>query len=123
MSITVSHCTVDDLMSISGKDAQPVIDAINEYLQAFAKPIRCEGDGLIMGRFSCLKCGKRLTGACGTFTWGLVHGEGHCSECGWPARAYHRPTDDEGEIFVGPLDFILQYHPDALQPRPQEERV
>ena len=43
------------------------------------------------------------------FRWGLANGEGYCSGCGYPARAYHRE--------VGPIRFfscILQYHPDEL---------
>lgn len=46
----------------------------------------------------------------GGFTWGLVHGEGRCGTCGYPARAVHYK--------VGPIErltVILQYHPDEVE--------
>lgn len=64
----------------------------------------------------CIKCGAQQGGNMldafigkAHFTWGLANGEGFCSNCKYPARAYHRK--------VGPIDFlnlILQYHPDEL---------
>ncbi len=44
------------------------------------------------------------------FRWGLAHGEGYCSGCGYPARAHH---------FVGDWftlrGLILQYHPSQIK--------
>lgn len=67
----------------------------------------------------CVCCGAKQVGGIvesllGTtkFTWGMVHGEGFCADCKYPARAYHRD--------VGPIKFlpmILQYHPDELTTR------
>jgi hypothetical protein len=45
-----------------------------------------------------------------TFTWGLAHGEGHCSSCGYPTRMYHRRVE-------GVSTFPLQYHPDEFARR------
>lgn len=37
----------------------------------------------------CPKCGSNLGGLFGTFEWGIVHGCGHCSECGTSFQLYH----------------------------------
>ncbi len=112
------HCTIEDLgMSITGSDAPPMVAALNEYFHAFAKPVRCPPSIIFPGRSPltlCIQCEKPLGGACGSFQWGLVHGEGQCS-CGWPGRAYHRPTDADGEIFDRAFEFILQYHPEFVK--------
>jgi hypothetical protein len=65
----------------------------------------------------CACCGGRLSGFLsglvgGSFTWGLANGEGYCSACGYPGRAYHR---NAGPVEF--LSFILQYHPDEISLR------
>lgn len=88
--------------------------AMDEYFSQFLAPGPCP------------KCGSQLTGdilkqfiGLATFTWGLAHGEGFCSKCKYPARAYHRN--------VGPIEFlnmVLPYHPDELeQPKPAAAAV
>lgn len=82
--------------------------AMEAYFRRFAKPL--EG-GL------CLSCGEKQGArdvmeaflGVAKFRWGLAHGEGYCSGCGYPARALHYE--------VGPinrLSLILQYHPDEF---------
>lgn len=112
----VEVCTMVDIgMEIKGKDAPPIIAAINRYLEAFAKPIRKEGGGFLVGGLECLSCGRALNGALGTFEWGIASGEGTCSNCNWPARAHHRPKDEDGDmIFDRALEIILQYHPNHV---------
>jgi hypothetical protein len=114
----MEHCTIDDLgIEITGEDSPPLIDAINAYLVPFAKPVK-DGDregNILIGNVKCLNCFEILTGACGSFQWGLAHGEGNCCKCGWPARAYHRPEYDGEEIFDRALQRILQYHPDYVK--------
>lgn len=89
-------------------EAAALNDAIARYAAAFAHT----------DDHTCPGCGTRLTGLLGSFTWGLVHGEGHCRSCGYPCRAYHRPKDDNGEaIFESALQAILPYHPDDLEVR------
>ncbi len=112
----VEVCTIADIgFEITGSDAPLLIAAINKYLSVFAKPVRRNGGAeFVVGSHECLKCGKPLSGLLGTFQWGLVNGEGSCSECGWPARAYHEPADDEGKIFDRILEIVLQYHPDNV---------
>lgn len=65
----------------------------------------------------CPGCEKTLTGDLvkqlvgeATFTWGIVHGEGFCRGCGYPARAYHRV-----ENLIDRLALVLAYHPDELK--------
>jgi hypothetical protein len=112
---TIEHCTAADIgIRITGEDAQPVIDALDEYLKVFAKPTTEGEANILFGNHKCLNCDKVLNGAMGSFQWGLCNGEGNCSGCGHPARAHHRPTDTEGEIFNGPLEYVLQYHPDFV---------
>lgn len=82
---SVAHCA--ELEGLPGYDLEP-----------FAQP---DADG------KCLCCGETWT-----FTWGYVHGEGHCYECSWPARGYHFLKDDQGQetrVFR-----VLQYHPDGI---------
>lgn len=72
-------------------------------------------------KIGCICCGLRQGGnpveyALGLahFKWGIIHGEGNCDNCGYPARGIH--------YNVGPferLELILQYHPDDVKlPKP-----
>lgn len=40
-------------------------------------------------------CGVALGGLGGSFIFGIESGEGSCRECGWPARAHHRFSEDD----------------------------
>lgn len=91
------------------------IKAMDDYFCQFLPPSK-----------PCVNCGADLTGDVlqqfmgrATFTWGLAHGEGFCSGCQYPARAYHRN--------VGPIEFmnmVLQYHPDELsEKRSNDQRI
>jgi len=112
----IERCSIQDIgLVITGTAAPAMIATINSYLAVFAKPIVREGDLSIMfGRFECLQCGRPLGGACGSFQWGIANGEGTCSHCGYPCRAYHYPKDEDGNIFTQPLQFMLQYHPERI---------
>lgn len=117
-STEVKHCTIEDIgLEITGEDAPPIIDAINKYLADFAGKV-------------CPKCGSKLGGMFGAFTWGLAHGEGYCTggftgkRCGWPARGYHDIKDANGEsLFEQRLPIVLAYHPDAVEEGPDVELV
>lgn len=77
----------------------------------------------------CIGCGSTLVGkdlvdsyiVGATFEWGLAHGEGHCVECGYPARALHyvKFDNDEGEL---KFSRVLQYHPSELKHRDEEKK-
>lgn len=109
-----------DVLTVKEGEALPEADekALTEYFAHFVKT----EDG------KCVCCGERqgggfdeaIKGMLGIsggsrFTWGIVHGEGFCSACKWPARAYH--------FDVGPIkrfEAILQYHPDELNAREEK---
>ena len=107
--IEAKHCTIEDLgFTITGEDAPPLVEACNKYLHDFA------------GK-ECPKCGSKLGGLTGSFTWGLAHGEGYCTggfraeKCGWPCRGYHEIKGDDGKpIFEQRLPIVLAYHPDVV---------
>jgi len=86
------------------------IKIINKYLRMFVSDKKC------------INCEEDLSGIFGTFNWGIVHGEGHCSNCGYPARGRHYikaknlVIDDKEETELI-LPFILQYHPSELRQR------
>ena len=119
---SIAVCTIDAIgMKITGDDAQPLIEALNEYLSVFAAPVKRDNANFLQGGTQCLNCERALSGALGTFKWGLQEGEGACSNCGWPCRALHRPKDEHGDIFDGTLEFILQYHPNHGDERRKRE--
>lgn len=113
------HCKVGDVWRIempengmtaeAGRETLLRMERAGDYLRHFLPP----GE-----RGDCAFCGSRqggLTAAIlgGGFEWGLQHGEGHCSRCGYPARAYHDLKDADGaKVINGAL--ILQYHPDEI---------
>jgi hypothetical protein len=85
--------------------------AMAEYFAHFVKPGPCICCGAQQGSKDLMDA---FIGG-GRFRWGIAHGEGNCTDCGWPARAYHRN--------VGPIEFvqiILQFHPDELNVREPE---
>jgi hypothetical protein len=67
--------------------------------------------GSKQGQYMCAGCGAPLTGFLGVFQWGIRHGEGFCSDCGYPTRMYHVLKDHKGEY---QLAMPLQYHPDEI---------
>jgi hypothetical protein len=113
----IEHVTVSDVFSQAEGDGTR--EYLADYLKPFAKPITrdgaSEGSGFAIGNTLCLKCGSGLDGMLGAFQWGLCHGEGVCSKCGWPARLYHYlklPDGTEDRIVM-----MLQYHPDGVTKR------
>lgn len=111
------QCVLTDLAEITGELPEGFLDAANSYLEPFAAPVwRERNDRKVM---VCLHCGDDLTGlmaslfGSGGFEWGLVHGEGHCRGCGWPARALHYAKDAKGEDLFSLRNMVLQYRPDV----------
>lgn len=104
----------------AGAETPPeFIAALDKYFEPFAEPVR--GEERSEKPLLCIKCDEPLTGMLasmfgkGGFTWGMVHGEGHCAGCGWPARAHHYITDKDGSELVTLRNVILQYHPDVVE--------
>lgn len=96
---------------------------LDKYFDAFAQPKITEENGKrSLGGSPCIKCEKPLVGLTtfllgGGFTWGIAHGEGHCSNCRWPARAHHFIKNDAGDEVLTLRNFPLQYHPDFVEER------
>ncbi len=109
----VPRCRVADL-GTPGDTATPEGMAIVEnYLSHFAAPIKQDG-------MPCLRCDKPLVGMLafmhgGGFEWGIAHGEGHCANCRWPARAYHFIKDNEGSELLTIRNLVLQVHPADIE--------
>jgi hypothetical protein len=101
-------CKWRDLLTVRDGELSPKEEEeLDAYLKAFLPPNKDR---------KCVNCGLTLGGLVGRFTYGICHGEGYCSECGYPGRANH--------YNFGPIDsltFILQYHPDGLELKEQEE--
>jgi len=56
----------------------------------------------------CPNCGSR------DVDWGIVHGQAHCMNCGYPCRVYHyfrEPGKDSDTRVVQ----VLWYHPSGLE--------
>ena len=84
---------------------------LEAYLTQFAK----------LTDAKCLCCGTSLLcpfgmGVFGGFEWGLVHGEGRCSTCGYPMRGHHR-VEGFGVI----RNLFLPYHPSTIVLPPEDE--
>lgn len=106
--------TVKDGEQLSEADEK----ALSEYFARFVKTdggkCVCCGD-VQGGNLEASMMAALGVGRAARFTWGIAHGEGFCSTCKWPARAYH--------FDVGPIkrmEAILQYHPDELKARSKE---
>lgn len=114
----VEHATFDTVFTDNSDDDSAVTAEekapLDEYLEHFAVPAN-----------HCAKCGKKLIGSMvdqligsSTFEWGLVHGEGRCKGCGWPARAYHFPKGTILERF----ECALSLHPDYVTEKANANR-
>ncbi len=101
----IEHLKVEEIFSLLPAAKEKDRELIQFYAHTFAQPSE---------ENECLECGERLGGMMGSFRWGICHGEGICSNCGWPARAYHNPKTKEGEEVTGFFECILQYHPDFV---------
>jgi hypothetical protein len=105
----------------SVKDSPEIVKVLDDYFSCFAKPKTKED----REEFLCLKCDRPLTGFrsllgdCG-FRWGLVHGEGFCQNCHWPARAHHYLKKEDGTEIGSITNLVLQYHPDYVIERKTE---
>jgi len=118
---SLPRCTFDAL----GVKLVPKDGAAPEQVEKEITEIRSWVD-IQVARFippqkECIGCGRVIAAAnvleafaLATFTYGLAHGEGSCSNCGYPARANHYPIGDAPGLR---FDRVLQYHPDELEER------
>lgn len=124
------RCRTTDILTFSEGNDEKYRDRIiarsDEYLSAFVAPT------MINGKRHCFNCGKEInpfSQAVGlpavAFSWGLTHGEGFCTGCGWPARGIHRPKlnpkdKSETEPMWTLSNFFLSYHPDYVTKAKEE---
>lgn len=99
---TVPHAAISDLGDLPEGATPELIEDLGAYFNHFAKPT-AEGN-------PCIVCGSWNSG----FEWGLQHGHGHCSTCGWPAVAYHFITDRQTSQ-TRRIVAVLQCHPDDIE--------
>jgi hypothetical protein len=119
---TVAHVALEDLANVKDGTKPEVVEDLRAYFHHFAKP---SGDD-----HPCLRCGKPLMGGLsafllndGGFEWGLVHGQGHCRCCGWPATAHHFIKDRNGEDLMTVRNMVLQVHPDDIEIRTDKQKA
>lgn len=118
----VEHARAEDLVKftkIEGPEATELAEDVRAYFHRFARP--AEGH-------PCLACGEKLNPSMveslmgkGGFEWGLVHGHGHCRNCGWPATAYHFIKDRHGKEIAVLRGVVLQAHPDDVDVRSEHQ--
>ena len=112
------HCTTLDMAAPKVNATPEFLAACDKYFYNFAKPIvQQEGEKALL----CFHCGEALTGlmsmilGSGGFEWGIVHGEGRCAGCHWPARANHYAKKEDGTELFTLTGFVLCYHPDNVE--------
>ncbi len=105
---TVHHLDIDAIGVKGGaeEDVEVVLAHFRSVADQFADPGE-EG--------KCINCDRQQSGLLGAFSWGIIHGEGECGNCGWPARAYHFVKMPNGDEKL--LEAVLQYHPDGIEVR------
>jgi hypothetical protein len=85
--------------------------AMSEYLTNFHDPVFKENKDGETATIICVNCGSHLYSGSvmdalfSTFDWGIVHGEGLCTKCGWNYRMYHsvKCEGEEAPQFTLPL--------------------
>lgn len=97
------------------------MDTIRLYFEQFCAPtIKAKNGSEKELVVTCPQCKKVLNDMFealvhgGGFTWGLLHGAGHCRECGWPCAGHHYIRSPDGEDLVSLLEFPLPYHPEYV---------
>lgn len=110
-------------MKASDDTPPETIKALDDYFSNFAA-ISVEPDDKGVPQIKtqhCVGCAKELTGFFGTWRWGIAHGVGECSNCGWPSHGHHWIKDDKGEGIATLNNFILQIHPDFVERKPRSD--
>ena len=104
---TTPYADLDDLKVYIETERNVILDdELSEdlltYLKRFAKPSNIDR--------SCIGCGEFMGG----FEWGLVHGNGFCRVCGWPATLNHFIKVRHGNGLTTIHGVLLQTHPDHV---------
>ena len=117
------------VMSVADDAPAKMVEAIDSYFSQFVQLKGEREDGkFVIDEQPCVKCGEGLnpglSGALfgkGGFEWGLVHGHGHCRNCGWPAVAHHFVKDADGKEVMTLQNVILQVHPDFVKTKKPDQ--
>lgn len=93
--------------SVAEQNRKELMAELDAYLSDFVAGDKCPG------------CNWSLGGFLGSFTWGIEHGEGFCSNCQYPCRGHH----NIGRTQLN--NTVLAFHPSVLtrQERPEEVRL
>lgn len=111
---TIERCNWRDFIEAGDDTPADVLKALDEHFRHYAKSgTPCPGCGatLFVGADDFV---GMLTA---TFRWGIVHGEGNCSNCGWPATVHHSIRDADGEELIFLRNYGLAAHPDFVEKR------
>lgn len=106
------HATLADLFVIDGELPVDKREDFDAYLKHFAAPKREGEDNHLCDGWPCVACGAKHS-----FAWGIAHGSGHCTTCGWPATLYHFVKDRDGEELSTIRGVLLWAHPDDIDVR------
>lgn len=125
--LALPRLTWRDVLTLKA-DSAPLTETEQQSLDAYFRvfvdlPKNDKGEAL------CLGCGSSfgrdalsafLLGSCSgrtTWEWSITHGECHCRECGWPARAYHYDVGqhDDGTPIFTRMNVTLAVHPAELR--------
>ena len=102
----IPHATPDDLTGNLEFNTDPDVIA---YLRHYAKP-KVDDAGVVRQGQPCVACDAQHS-----FTWGLVHGQGFCTGCGWPGTLYHFVNDKEGKEVATMRGALLWAHPTEIE--------
>lgn len=84
---------------------------IVEYLTHYAAPKK-DANGKNLPGQPCIACD-----ATHSFTWGIEHGHGHCTQCTWPGTLYHFIHNKDGEEVMVIRGTLLWAHPEKVSVR------
>lgn len=101
---------------VKGLDNLPDLEdakVIREYFAQFSARPSDKTEGVYCGN------GHRLDGMLfGSFRWGIQHGHGSCSDCGWPVVAHHfifRDKDGVKEELMSLRFYPLPVHESLVE--------
>lgn len=128
LRLRTKEATAEDIGAEWKGEADPdVVEDLAAYLSNFAARKR-DTDGALSKGNPCIVCDMPLQGDLmqqligdGGFIWGLVHGQGHCRKCHWPATAYHFVKDRHGKEMITFRHVVLQVHPKHIEVRKRVE--
>lgn len=121
----IERCDWRTFLTASDDTPADVVAALDQHFKHYAQPEFEQVAGEKTCRPAvCAGCGENLTGSAldglfgnATFEWGIVHGEGRCGRCGWPATGHHFIRGTDGNAVATLNNFVMSYHPDFVERR------